>query len=156
MTTHSHLVGAKGTPVRFVVEEGKVAEFARAVHATDPLFNDVSVARDQGLAGVLAPPTFSVASAHWTVPGAMPDLQLDLRRVLAGGNEWEYLLPLVAGDELVATTEVEFVRSKQSGRGPMTMIGLKTEFVRSGELVQIYRSTILQFSAPDEEQTNDE
>lgn len=156
MTTRSHLVGQKGTPYRFVVEEGKVAEFVRAVHATEPLFSDREAAAAEGLSGVLAPPTFSVASSHWAVPGAVPDLQLDLRGVLAGGNEWEYLLPVVAGDELLATTEVESVTTKQSGRGPMTVIGLKTEFTRSETLVQVYRSTILQFAAKDEEAADGE
>lgn len=147
MTSESSLIGARGNPYRFVVEEGKLAEFARAVHASDPLFGDAEAAQAHGLAGVLAPPTFSVASSHWAVPGAMPDLQLDLRRVLAGGNEWEYLSPIVAGDELVATAMVESVTTKQSSRGPMTMIVLKTEFVRDDEVVQISRSTILQFAA---------
>lgn len=150
MTDRSHLVGATGTPCRFVVEEGKVREFAKAVHATDPIFSDPETASAAGIAGVLAPPTFSVASAHWAVPGAMPDLQLDLRGVLAGGNEWEYIAPIAVGDELVATSSVESVTRKESARGPMTIIGVRTDFTRSGRIVQIYRSTILQFEVPEE------
>lgn len=145
MTDRSHLVGKTGTPYRFVVEEGKVREFARAVQATDPLYGDPEAALTAGLPSTLAPPTFSVASAHWAVPGAMPDLQLDLRGVLAGGNEWEYLAPITVGDELVATSSVESVTQKDSGRGPMTIIAVRTDFTRGDQTVQIYRSTILQF-----------
>lgn len=151
MTALTELVGRTGTPYRFVVEEGKVAEFARAVQATDLLFRDVAAAKEQGLGGILTTPTFGVASAHWSVPGAMPDLQLDLRRVLAGGGEWEYFAPIVAGDELVATTKVAAVSSKVSGRGPMTVIELMTEFTRDGAVVQTYTTTILQFDAPKQE-----
>lgn len=145
----SELVGKSGTPYRFVAEEGKIREFAKAVRAADPLFQDEAAARRAGFSGILAPPTFSVASAHWAVPGAMPDLKLDLRRVLAGGNSWEYLEPIAAGDELIATTSVESVTEKQSGKGPMTVFELRTDFTRNGQLVQVYRSTILQFAPPE-------
>lgn len=145
MKDRSHLIGATGIPYRFAVEEGKVREFAKAVHADDPLFSDHDAAGAAGLAGILAPPTFSTASAHWAVPGAMPDLQLDLRGVLAGGNEWEYLAPIAVGDELIATSSVESVTQKEGGRRPMTIISVRTDFTRDGETVQIHRSTILQF-----------
>lgn len=142
MIDRSHLVGATGAPYRFVVEEGKAREFAKAVHTSDPLFVDHAAAEAAGLAAPTVPPTFSVASAHWSVPGAMPDLQLDLRGVLAGGNEWEYLAPILVGDELEVTTSVESVEQKDSGRGPMTIITVRNDFRRDGELVQISRSTI--------------
>lgn len=139
------LKGREGTPYRFVVEEGKVAEFARAVQATDPLLVDRSAAIAAGLPGVLASPTFSVSSAHWAVPGAVPELGLDLRRVLAGGGEWEYLAPVTAGDELEVLMRVADVTRKESSRGPMTVIALESVFRRDGEVVQRYTSTILQF-----------
>lgn len=145
MIDRSHLVGATGIPYRFVVEEGKAREFATAVHASDPLYTDPAAAEAAGLSAPTVPPTFSVASAHWSVPGAMPDLQLDLRGVLAGGNEWEYLAPISVGDELVVTTSVESVEQKESGRGPMAIITVRNDFRRDDELVQISRSTILQF-----------
>lgn len=148
MTDRSHLVGARGTPYRFVVEEGKAREFAAAVHASDPLYVDRNAALSAGLTGVLAPPTFSAAGAHWAMPGAMPDLQLDLRGVLAGGNEWEYLAPIAVGDELVATSSVESVTQKETGRGPLTVISVRTDYDRDGETVQIAWSTILQFDVP--------
>ncbi|MGL3150363.1 FAS1-like dehydratase domain-containing protein [Microbacterium sp. A82] len=151
MIDRSHLVGAAGVPYRFVVEEGKAREFARAVYASDPLFVDRAAAEAAGLPAPVVPPTFSVASAHWSVPGAMPDLQLDLRGVLAGGNEWEYLAPISVGDELEVTTSVESVEQKQSGRGPMVIITVRTDFRCEGELVQISRSTILQFDVKKED-----
>lgn len=150
MIDRSHLVGKAGVPYRFVVEEGKVAEFANAVHAVDPLFRDADASADAGLSGILAPPTLAPASAHWAVPGAMPDLQLDLRGVLAGGSEWEYLSPVCVGDVLTVTSLVESVTRKEGGSRPMTIIALRTNFTRDGELVQIYRSTVLQFDVTKE------
>ncbi|MFB7890661.1 MaoC family dehydratase N-terminal domain-containing protein [Microbacterium sp. NPDC056044] len=150
MSRLTELVGTAAQPFRFVVEEGKVAEFARAVQATDPLFRDAAAAADAGLSGVLAPPTFSTASAHWAGPESSPALGLDLKRVLAGGGEWEYLAPVVAGDELEAVTSVESVVEKQGSRGPMAVIRVRTDFSRDGEVVQRYTSNIIQFGAVDE------
>ena len=151
MSRLTEIVGTTAQPFRFVVEEGKVAEFAHAVQATDPLFRDAGAAAAAGLTGVVAPPTFSTASAHWSGPESAPALGLDLARVLAGGGEWEYLSPLVAGDELIATTTVESVVEKQGSRGPMAVIRVRTDFARDGEIVQRSTSTIIQFGAVDEE-----
>ncbi|MCR2799330.1 MaoC family dehydratase N-terminal domain-containing protein [Microbacterium sp. zg-Y818] len=150
MSRLSELVGTTAEPFRFVVEEGKVAEFARAVQATDPLFRDPAAAAAAGLSGVLAPPTFSAASAHWSAPASSPALGLDLTRVLAGGGEWEYLSPIVAGDRLEAVTTVESVVEKVGSRGPMAVIRVRTDYARDGEVVQRYTSNIIQFGPVDE------
>ena len=50
---------------RFVVEEGKVAEFAKAVRDDNPAYRDRAAAARQGFAGIPAPLTFVATSAHW-------------------------------------------------------------------------------------------
>lgn len=145
------LVGQRAEPYRFVVEEGKIAEFARAVGATDPLHRDPEAARAAGLPGLLAPPTFVAASMHWAPAGGGLALGLDLRRVLAGGGEWEYLQPVCAGDELAVSVVVQSVTEKQGSRGPMAVIRVRTEFTREGELVQAYSNDIIQFGALEQE-----
>lgn len=141
------MVGVTAPSFHFRVEEGKVLEFARAVQAAHPLYTDADAARDAGLSGILATPSFSAASAFWTTPEAAitSQLGLDLKRVLAGGGEWEYFAPVVAGDELTVTTSVASVQEKQGSRGPMAVIQLRTEFTRDGELVQTYTNNIIQF-----------
>jgi len=145
------LVGQSSKPYRFVVEEGKIAEFARAVGATDPLYRDREAAAAAGLRGILAPPTFVAASAHWAPSEGGLSLGLDVKRVLAGGGEWEYFEPVCAGDEITVTMHVESVTEKQGSRGPMGIMRVRTDFERDGELMQVYSNDIIQFGPVDEE-----
>jgi acyl dehydratase len=52
-------------PFRFPVEAGHILQFARAVGDPNPVYVDSAYARSLGFAGVLAPPTFYEAGAHF-------------------------------------------------------------------------------------------
>jgi len=52
----------------YVVGREKIREFARAVHAENPLHHDVEAARAAGYADVIAPPTFAIILAQAAVP----------------------------------------------------------------------------------------
>src|SRR5688572_32301682 len=91
-------IGRTGSPVEMRVEFGKIREFARAVKDDDPLYFDEAYA-ERVAGGVLAPPTFTMTQAFWT-EGTMggPRLDLDMPRVLHGGQEFEYVAPIHAGE----------------------------------------------------------
>ena len=97
----------------YTVGREKVREFARALQSTDPLYFDVEVARSQGYADVVAPPTYairlSMAAAEAVVMD--PELGLDYTRVVHGDQRFEYTRPIVAGDELVCTVTIDSIRS---------------------------------------------
>jgi len=103
---------------RFVVEEGKVAEFAKALRDDNPAHRDRAAAEDQGFAGIPAPLTFVAASAHWrSGPNPLAEHDLDLTRTLHGESEWEYARPLLAGEELTVHQELAGIEEKQGRRG---------------------------------------
>lgn len=97
----------------YVVGREKVREFALALQSTDPLYFDLEVARSQGYADVVAPPTYairlSMAAAEAVVMD--PELGLDYTRVVHGDQRFEYTRPIVAGDELVCTVTIDSIRS---------------------------------------------
>ncbi|MEU7004915.1 MaoC family dehydratase N-terminal domain-containing protein [Nonomuraea sp. NPDC046570] len=127
------------------VERGKVVEFARALHFQNPIFHDLEAARAQGYADLPAPPTFSAVSQHYGPAQSLDDIGVDLRRVLAGGAEWEYLADVVAGDELTVTPRVAAIERKQGGRGTMDVITMESEFAdEKGQPVLRLRTTILE------------
>lgn len=139
------IIGLQFPEFRFRVEEGKIAEFARAIHCTDPCHFDLEAARELGFSAQPAPPTFSTASMHWQPPQGDDALGLDLERVLAGGNEWEYIRPMVAGEEFTVRTHIADVSKKQGSRGEMTLILREMGFYDANdELVLIARSTIIE------------
>lgn len=149
MRPREELLGAAGKPYEVRVEQGKVVEFARAVKASEPRNLDPGAARAAGYSGVVAPPTFSAVTGHWAPAGSGPDLGLDLRRVLAGGNEWEYFAPLCAGDVLTVSTRVSDVADKEGHQGRMTLLVLESEFRDgAGNLALLTRSTIIELADP--------
>lgn len=103
---------------RFVVEEGKIAEFAKAVRDDNPAHRDLAAAREQGFEGIPAPLTFVAASAHWSRgENPLAAQALDLTRTLHGESEWEYARPLLAGEELTVHQELVGVEEKAGRRG---------------------------------------
>lgn len=146
--SHADLIGHRFASYEFVVEQGKIAEFAHAVLADSPVHYSVEEAVAQGHSGTLAPPTFSAASAHWHNPAVGDELDLDLRRVLAAGAEWEYFCPVVAGDVLTVSGRIVSVEHKTGRRGGMTLITRANDFVnQNGVLAMTVSSTVIELDA---------
>ena len=139
------LIGYQFPAFRFTVEEGKVREFAQAISAGNLAFFDEAAAREQGFNALPAPPTFSTVTLHWQPPQEGNPLNLDLRRVLAGGNEWEYIRPITAGETFTVRTHIADVTHKEGSRGTMTMIIREMGFFDADDkLALIARSTIIE------------
>lgn len=127
-------------PVEWVVERGKIAEFARAV------LNDSAA---YTAPGAVAPPTFPQSMALWRTraggPREVGRRGMDMRRVLHGEQEFEYLRPLRAGDVLTATSAVvdEYEKAGKRG-GTMRFVVTQTTFRDAdGEVVAYSRGTTI-------------
>ncbi|GAA5078416.1 ribosomal protein S28E/S33 [Thermocatellispora tengchongensis] len=139
------LIGWEYQCYSFPVEHGKVREFAVAVKDDDPVLHDVAAARAAGYADLPAPPTFSAVTAHWAPPGGLDALGLDLRRVLAGEAEWEYLEDIVAGDVLTVRSRVADVVGKTGSRGAMTLVTTEHTFTdQHDRTVLRLRTTVIE------------
>lgn len=139
-------IGRTSPPVKMRVEYGKIREFAKAIKDDNPLyFDEDHAAREAG--GIVPPPTFSMTQSHWTegIIGG-PKLDMDLRRVLHGEQEFEYVAPIHAGDELTAVGRIADVFKKAGKRGgEMTFAVVETEFKNQrGEVVLYSRSTVIE------------
>lgn len=132
------LVGRTGEPFEFVVEKGKIMEFARATKADNSAYFDG--------AHPVSEATFLMASAHWTneKSNALYGVPMDLKNVLHGEQEFVfYGEPPRAGTELTGQMRVENVFTKAGKRGgDMRFTVTVTEFRdRSGKLVAESRTT---------------
>lgn len=147
MVDHSK-IGHEWAPYTIEVERGKIAEFARAIKTGDAVYLDREAARAAGYADVPAPPTFSAVGQHWAPPVPVEDdLGVDLRRVLAGGADWEYLGDIVAGDVLTVHGRIADIVDKRGSRGPMTLLIRENTFVNQhGETVLRLRSTMIELA----------
>ena len=137
MTVDKSYIGQTGVPVTMHVERGKIREFAQAIKDDDPLYFDEAYARDAA-GGIMPPVTFLQTISHWDQTGASrPRVPLDLRRVLHGEQEYEFLKPIRAGDVLTATSRIVDVYDKPGKRGgSMNFVVTETEYRNAGgELV---------------------
>ena len=141
----SDLIGRTGEPFEFVVERGKIAEFARATMSTNPAY----------LAGTdsVAEPTFLAVAQHWQTEhsDALHGVPRDYKNILHGEQEFVFHgPPPKAGTVLTGQQRVENVYSKEGKRGgAMTFTVLLTEFRdASGTLVAEARGTIIATGQP--------
>ncbi|TFV49446.1 MaoC family dehydratase N-terminal domain-containing protein [Blastococcus sp. TF02A_35] len=114
MALDRELVGRSYPPSAvYEVGRAKIAEFATAVGAQDPVHFDVDAARAAGHPDVIAPPTFAIVvslEAAFVVLGD-PEVGLDYSRVVHGEQRFTHHRPIRAGDRLVATTTIDAARS---------------------------------------------
>ncbi|HYR95081.1 MAG TPA: MaoC family dehydratase N-terminal domain-containing protein [Candidatus Binatus sp.] len=134
------VIGQWGPELTMRVELGKIREFARAIKDDNPVFKG-----DEPL----APPTFLVTSMHWMEAGAAGGaraVKLDMRRVLHGEQEFEYVKPIRAGEVLTVRSRTKDVFEKEGSRGgKMLFMVSESEYRnRRGEVVAYSRSTTIQ------------
>ena len=140
MPVDRSLIGQWGPETRLWVEFGKIREFARALQDDSAVYQDPERS--------VAPPTFLMTIAHWLrdLSGTRPGVQLDMRRVLHGEQEFEFLRPIRPGDVLTARSRTKDAFEKPGKRGgQMLFVVGETEFTnQDGEVVAYMRSTLIQ------------
>jgi hypothetical protein len=105
-------LGAQMKPLTFTVEAGKIREFARAIRDDNPAyFGELPP----------APLTFlrTFINHGDNLQESFADIGVDIRRILHGGQEFEYFEPVVAGDELTVTATFTDYYTKAGKRGGM-------------------------------------
>ncbi len=118
----------------FPIDETKVREFARAVEAPDAEAERCAV-----------PPTFPIfGSLALESMDLLKEANIDLRRLLHGEQEYEYVRPLKIGDRLCCKTRIadDYVKEGRRG-GRMRFVVLETEMrnEKTGDLVVRARTT---------------
>lgn len=150
MEPSQDLVGKVMGTVTFPIEAGKVREFAKSIQDPNPVFRDPAAAAAAGFSAIPAPPTYTVAAAHFQEgESGIMSLGLDLARVLHGEQEWTYHRRPVVGDVLTGETKVLSVDQKPGARGGvMTFVKLGTTYVdQKGEPVVTEVSTVIETAA---------
>lgn len=144
------VLGRTLAPLRFTVERGKVAEFARATHNANPEYFDAEAE------SVPAPLTFSVASRLYSTSGdafaSVRELGMDPPRVVHGMQEWVYHRPVRSGQVLEGTPTVTDVYAKTSrGGGEMVFVMLETVFRDVSDNEPVVTERMLSIQLPEKE-----
>jgi hypothetical protein len=100
----------------FIIEAGKVKEFARILGFKNQIYFDKEMAIQQGLRGIPVPPTFVTVIDHWNDRDfyqLLSSLKLNPNDILHGEQSYEYLINIIVGDTIRAhTTLLEKVQKK--------------------------------------------
>ena len=145
-------IGYRSAPAQFTVERGRIKVFAKAIGLTDPIHFDANAARARGYDDVVAPPTFlTVIETDRGFGGgasALPaGMALDFTRLLHGGQEYEYFLPICAGDVIETSGAIADIYSKRDGA--LQFMVMEAEYRNAGgELVALSRTTLIYRALP--------
>jgi acyl dehydratase len=137
------IVDREFTPFEFLIERGKIKEFARALGDKNPLYIDEDLARSMGFPSIPAPPTFTASFLHH-VPdenfllNMMQEIGVSVANSVHGESDFEYLAPICAGDVLTVGIRVKDLFQKKGKRGGlMNFIMVELTYSNQrGELVQ--------------------
>lgn len=142
-----------GEPTSGEVLRKETERYAYAVGDDNRLYFDDAYARAAGYEGSIAPPLFFEIPMRQAVPLSelRPDgiararqapIPLKVERVMAGGQEVEFVQPIYPGDTLTAETRLVDLQQKQGRSGPLVLIVRETVYTNQhGEVVVRSRST---------------
>ena len=142
------LIGIPMDPSIFKVEEGAIRRYAEAIGDPNPLYNDVDYASKSKYGRLVCPPGFT----GWPVKGKLPVFRTVEAiskagappRVLDGDIEFEFFVPICAGDILVAICKIADMVEKETKRGKMIFTSLETTFVnQNGDVAIRSRATYI-------------
>ena len=129
--------------------------FAYAAGDLNPIYFDAAAARDAGYDGLVVPPTFLswAIQPFRAIDALRPDglyrgdgrrVALNVKRVMAGGDDWEFDAPILAGGTITAETRLHSLDEKAGGSGPFVLQTTVTAFTNQrGEVVaRVYGRSI--------------
>ena len=148
------LIGVESEPSTFVIEKEPIRRWAEAIGTPNPLYRDEDYAKKSRYGEIITPPGFvGNYSFPIKVGGPPPRVQSPFWRVFNGGNEYEFLKPVRAGDVLTSTTKLAdlYERQGRPGIGRMLFQVLETTYKnQKGEVVVKTRGTGISYEGPTE------
>lgn len=134
-----------------LVEQGAIQRYASAVGDTNRIYNDVEYARNSEWGRLMAPPAFT----GWPVEAESPDMIGFVEKLIAqgappglldGGVEYEFYVPVGAGDMLMAVTRIANIEGRETKMGATMVTTIETTFAnQNGAVACIMRNTFLNF-----------
>lgn len=119
-------------PLSATITAEAARRFALAADDLNPLYFDEGAARAAGYRTTLVPPVFLA----WSLTPARPltavredglyrgegkRVTLNVKRVMFGGEEWEFLEPVYAGDTITSETRLKSLEEKSGSSGPFVL-----------------------------------
>ncbi len=150
------LIGKTDAPVIFEVEKGAIKKYADAVSDRNPLYWNEEYASNSRYGSIISPPGFFGWPVQWTgggpfdIPNSVGSLALaemskaGLPFILDGGVEFEFMLPVRAGDILISSCKLAEMNERETKGAKMIFIILEATYInQNGATVCKQRQTII-------------
>ena len=148
------LIGKAGDIRIMVVEKGAIKKFADAVGDLNPLYMDEEYAKNSRYGSVIAPPGFFGWPTSWSESGpTFTELRHELittmaeagfPRLLDGGIEYDFYLPVRAGDILSAIQKIASITERETKAGKIAFSVTETTYTnQNGDVAAKDRSTLI-------------
>ena len=132
-------------PVTVPIDRREAQRYAYAVGDENPLYFDEKAAHSAGYRTITVPPLFITHALVLPKPantlredGLYEDttsVQLEVSRMMFGGEEWDFIEPVCVGDEITATPRLADLDQKEGSKGPFVRLVRETTFVNQDEQV---------------------
>ncbi len=133
-------------PVSGQITAAAAQRFALAADDRNPLYFDEAAAQAAGYRTTLIPPVFLAWSLNPPRPvadvrvdglyrGEGKRVSLNVKRVMFGGEEWEFLAPLYAGDTYTSETRLKSLEEKSGGSGLFVLQMTETTYTNQDGVV---------------------
>lgn len=139
-------IGKEGTPNVVHIERNMVKSFIDSIEDPNPLWQDEAYASKTPYKGTIMPPTMLVTSMM-SGGGTRPELPpIPLTRILDGGGEWEFFIPVRVGDVITITTKLKNIRETEGKLGKMLLLFFETTHKnQKGDIVARSQGTVINY-----------
>ena len=120
------LYGVEHRAGPFPVTRELVQAFSIGIGETSPVFTDVETAQAAGYADLLAPPTLCTIFVRQI---QLPSIDLEFGKIsMHAGQRVQSMAPILAGDQLSASSHLKDVYAKTGRTGTMVFVVWETTF----------------------------
>ena len=146
------LLGQVSPPAILKVEAGAIARYADAIDDPNPLYRNVEYAKKSSYGDIISPPGFfgwptqggglETGAAMAKVLGAV--FESGMMRILDGGVELDFYIPIRAGDTLVVYGQFVDARERTGKSGKMLFLTMEQTYLnQNGDMVAKSRATLI-------------
>lgn len=146
------LIGQMSPPAVLKVEPGAITRYADAIDDPNPLYRDVEYARKSRYGEIICPPGFfgwpikggglEAGALMAKVLGAV--FESGMMRILDGGVEFDFYIPVRAGDTLVVYGQFIDARERVGKSGKMLFLTMEQTYLnQNGDIVAKARNTLI-------------
>ncbi|HTI15372.1 MAG TPA: MaoC family dehydratase N-terminal domain-containing protein [Dictyobacter sp.] len=125
-------IGHSFPPFSLSIERGKIHELALAIGDMNPIYHDQQAAQAAGYDDIPLPPTAPTILTFWgntQLWEQLASVGINVKRILHGEEEYEYLAPIAPGDLLTGVTTIVDGKSRRGKDGSsMDIVTTETRY----------------------------